>query len=63
MPNVPAHPVCDVIACEICMKEIPRDLAKTEEAAEVVYHFCGMDCYAKWQQLGDDRRTREKGKT
>lgn len=50
MSKSPSHPVCEVIACEVCLKEIPRDLAKSEEAADYVHYFCGVDCYAKWQQ-------------
>jgi hypothetical protein len=49
MPRVPSSPVCEVIACEICMKEIPRDLAKSEEATGYVLYFCGDECYAQWR--------------
>ena len=36
------------VACAICMKEIPRSEAKSEEATEYVAHFCGLECYAQW---------------
>ena len=49
MPRSPSSPVCEVIACEVCLKEIPRDLAKSEEAAGYVHYFCGEACYARWQ--------------
>ena len=49
MSRPPVSPVCDVIACEVCLKEIPRDLAKSEEATEYVHYFCGESCYARWQ--------------
>lgn len=38
----------EVIACEICLKEIPHDLAISHEGVEYVQYFCGIDCYAKW---------------
>ena len=50
MPRAPSHPVCDVITCEICLKEIPRDLAKSEEATEYVHYFCGDACFDKWRK-------------
>ncbi len=37
-----------VVACEVCLKEIPRSVAHSHEGAEYVYHFCGADCYAEW---------------
>jgi len=37
------------IACEVCLKEIPKSVALSEEAADEVYHFCGADCYEKWK--------------
>ena len=39
----------DLIACEICMKEIPISEAKSEEASGYVAHFCGLECYAIWK--------------
>ena len=53
MHEKPTHPESDVIACEICLKEIPRDLAKTSESAEYVHYFCGHSCYAKWEEDKD----------
>ena len=38
------------VTCEICLKEIPRSEAKVEEAADYVAHFCGLECYEKWQK-------------
>ena len=36
------------VACEVCLKEIPQSEAKSEEAADYVAYFCGLECYAKW---------------
>lgn len=45
---VPQEP--EQVACEVCMKEIPSSLAETMEADDYVHHFCGIDCYQKWQE-------------
>ena len=43
-------PTDDVIVeCEVCMKEIPTSEARSEEASDYVLHFCGLECYEKWQ--------------
>ena len=36
------------VACEVCMREIPVSEAKSEEATEYVFYFCGIDCYETW---------------
>lgn len=49
----------ETVACEICMKEIPKSVAHSAEGAEYVYHFCGADCFTKWQ-AEHERGEREK---
>lgn len=49
MQRAPSQPVSDLIACEICLREIPHDLAHVQEGVEYVQYFCGIECYAKWQ--------------
>ena len=39
----------DLVACEMCMKEVPASEAQCAEAAEYVLHFCGLECFAKWK--------------
>ena len=41
------------LACEVCLKEIPRSEAKVSEATDYIVYFCGLDCYEKWQE-GDE---------
>jgi hypothetical protein len=36
------------VACEVCLKEIPRSVARSLEGPDYVYHFCGQGCYEKW---------------
>jgi len=38
------------VACEICLKEIPKSAARSTEVEDYVYYFCGLDCYAKWKE-------------
>ena len=40
----------ELVACEICLKEIPASAAKHEEAQDYVVHFCGIDCFDKWKE-------------
>ena len=37
-------------ACCVCCKEIPLDAAFTPEGAEYVEHFCGLECYQRFQR-------------
>lgn len=39
----------NLVACEICLKEIPVSEAKSEEASGYVAHYCGLECYAIWK--------------
>ncbi len=38
-----------VVACETCLKEIPRSVAQSHEGADYTYHFCGGECYERWR--------------
>ena len=38
------------IACDVCLKEIPRSEAEIEEVSDYVLYFCGLDCYKKWRE-------------
>ncbi len=37
------------VACCVCCKEIPLDAAFTPDGAEYVEHFCGLECYQRFQ--------------
>ena len=54
MNDTPQKQKDDLIACEICMKEIPVSEAKSEEASGYVAHFCGLECYATWKAQQKD---------
>ncbi len=37
------------IACEVCLKEVPKSEAEVSEASEYVAYFCGLECYELWK--------------
>ncbi|VAW85647.1 hypothetical protein MNBD_GAMMA18-376 [hydrothermal vent metagenome] len=49
----------EVLACQICMKEVPKDLSKSAEGVEYVYHFCGQKCFEKWGKQESDQESSE----
>lgn len=50
MHKKPTNPPEASVACEVCLKEIPRSVAHSNEGSEYVYYFCGDACYARWQE-------------
>ncbi len=40
------------VACEVCLKEVPKSEATVPEATDYVVYFCGLDCYQKWKSQG-----------
>jgi hypothetical protein len=46
------------LTCSLCMKEMPHDLAHSVEGPDYVRHFCGLECYRKWQerQTAEDQK-------
>jgi len=47
-PEEPHH-----VACQVCLTEIPRSVARTAEGEDYVVHFCGLECMETWQQESD----------
>lgn len=48
--NTKPIPVEDeIVACAVCFEEIPVSEARSAEASDYVHHFCGLECFAKWQ--------------
>lgn len=41
------------VRCEVCLKEVPISEAQVFEATDYFVHFCGLDCYQKWQGQRD----------
>lgn len=46
-----------LLACDVCLNEIPVDEIKNEEAADYVIYYYGLECYAKWKEQLHDRDT------
>lgn len=47
----------ETVACQICMKEIPKSVAESAEAVEYVYYFCGPECYTEWRGERNEKTT------
>lgn len=50
------HTEGGLVACQVCLTEIPTSVAVNQEADEYTLHFCGIDCYNQWKsaQEADD---------
>ena len=46
------------LSCEECCETIPH----TAEAEEYVLHFCGLNCYEKWQDTTETDIHIDEGK-
>lgn len=42
----------NLLACSVCMAEIPESEATSVEATDYVAYFCGFECYAQWREHG-----------
>lgn len=49
----------ELVSCDVCLKEIPVSEAKSDEASDYVHHFCGLECFSKWQ--AQEQTTGERG--
>jgi hypothetical protein len=45
---VPKEP--HVVACDVCLAEIPLSVAISQEGDEYTQHFCGIECYSQWKE-------------
>ena len=45
----------EMVACEICLKEVPHSETEMEEVGDYVMHFCGLECYEKWHKEKEDK--------
>ena len=51
----------DLVACEFCLKEVPKSEAQSADAWDYVAYFCGPKCYEEWVAEQMEERTREAG--
>ena len=50
----------DYVACNVCLKEIPKSVAMSSEGDEYTQHFCGIECYQKWHADKDAKPQSQK---
>ena len=51
------QPQYATVSCKVCLKEVPKSLAHTEEAEDYVLYFCGLDCIDKWEHQKNSDKT------
>lgn len=59
--NKPAN--VERVACEVCLKEVPRSEATVPEATDYVVYFCGLDCYQEWKSRGANSKNQAEKST
>ncbi|MDH5710603.1 MAG: DUF3330 domain-containing protein [Gammaproteobacteria bacterium] len=52
-PNQTVEP--EIIACEICLKEIPKSDGTITEVDDYVMNYFGLECYKQWQEEDRDK--------
>ncbi len=57
-PPTSTEPV--IVACDICLTEIPESVAFHPEGDEYVQHFCGIECYSKWKKQRATAQNKDK---
>jgi len=50
MLKKPENPQNGTVACKVCLKEIPRSVASSQEGSDYVLYFCGDNCFVEWKQ-------------
>lgn len=53
----PSEP--DLVACNVCLEEIPKSAAISQEADTYAQYYCGIDCYSQWKQQEDDTKAQD----
>lgn len=38
-----------------CLQEIPSSVADSLEGKDYIHYFCGLECYAVWEEQNDRR--------
>ena len=47
---------CQAVSCEVCLVEIPPDLAYSHEGPDYVHHFCGLNCLDLWKAKAEKEK-------
>ncbi|NOX43443.1 MAG: DUF3330 domain-containing protein, partial [Gammaproteobacteria bacterium] len=40
----------ETVSCDVCLTHIPESVAQTMEGGDYIQHYCGLECYKKWQE-------------
>ncbi len=50
----------ELVACEVCLKEVPKSAAIASETTDYVAYFCGLNCYEKWKNQSVKTKNQSK---
>jgi Domain of unknown function (DUF3330) len=42
------------VSCVVCEHEVPISEAVVAEATDYMVNFCGLDCYQRWRESGEN---------
>jgi len=59
MTNKPVENYDGKIDCRICLTEIPQSEAKSAEAHDYIFYFCGLECYDQWMKQESSEEKKE----
>lgn len=48
----------ELIACKICLKEVPRSEAWSDEVSDYIRYYFGLECYVVWNKKRNNSMTR-----
>lgn len=55
-PKTTDSPASHALSCSECLQEIPSSVANSLEGKDYIHYFCGLECYAIWEEQNDRRR-------
>lgn len=41
--------ICTVLACDVCLAQVPLDANGLADVQDYIQHFCGLDCLEQWR--------------
>ncbi len=51
----------EFVECEVCLRNVRKSQAKRADVYDLVFYFCGSDCYEEWEAEQRVERTQEAG--
>jgi hypothetical protein len=61
MYTTPTPDQDEIVACDVCFKEVPVSELKSNEASDYIHYYCGLECFAKWRAQDEKQIPGEYG--